>query len=45
MNTQVTFVNGEGYGGGAGDQRKDIEARVSVRVLMTNDSAGSAACA
>jgi hypothetical protein len=37
VNTQVTFVNGEGYSGGSGDQRKDIEARVSVRVLNTDD--------
>jgi hypothetical protein len=38
VNMQVTFVNGEGYSGGTGDQRKDIEARVSVRLLDTNDS-------
>lgn len=38
VNMQVTFVNGEGYGGGVGDQRKDIEARASVRLLDTNDS-------
>lgn len=37
VNMQVTFVNGEGYGGGQGDQRKDIEGRVSVRVLNTDD--------
>jgi hypothetical protein len=37
VNMQVTFVNGEGYSGGAGDQRKDIEGRVSVRVLNTDD--------
>jgi hypothetical protein len=38
VNMQLAFVNGEGYSGGPGDQRKDIEGRVSVRVLMTNDS-------
>lgn len=38
VNLQVTFVNGEGYGGGVGDQRKDIEGRVSVRLLDTSDS-------
>ena len=38
VNMQVTFVNGEGYGGGTGDQRKDIEGRVSVRLMDTNDS-------
>lgn len=37
VNMQVTFVNGEGYSGGTGDQRKDIEGRVSVRVLNTDD--------
>lgn len=37
INMQVTFVNGEGYGGGPGDQRKDIEGRVSVRLLKTDD--------
>ena len=38
VNMQVTFVNGEGYSGGPGDQRKDVEGRVSVRLLDTNDS-------
>lgn len=38
VNAQVTLVNGEGYGGGPGDQRKDVEARISVRVLNTNDN-------
>jgi hypothetical protein len=38
VNMQVTFVNGEGYSGGPGDQRKDIEGRVSVRLLDTSDS-------
>lgn len=39
VNMQVAFVNGEGYGnaGNPGDQRKDIEGRVSVRVMNTND--------
>ena len=35
---QLTFVNGEGYSGGTGDQRKDLQARVSVRVKPTNDA-------
>ena len=38
VNMQVTFVNGEGYSGGPGDQRKDIEGRVSFRLMDTNDS-------
>jgi hypothetical protein len=38
VNMQVTFVNGEGYSGGPGDQRKDLEARASVRLLDTSDS-------
>ena len=38
VNAQLAFVNGEGYSGGPGDQRKDLEGRVSVRVLMTDDS-------
>lgn len=38
VNAQVAFVNGESYSGGPGDQRKDLEARVSVRVMGTNDS-------
>jgi hypothetical protein len=38
VNMQLAFVNGEGYSGGPGDQRKDIEGRVSWRVLMTDDS-------
>lgn len=37
VNMQVTFVNGEGYSGGSGDQRKDIEGRVSVRLVDTDD--------
>jgi len=38
VNMQLTFVNGEGYSGGPGDQRKDVEGRVSVRLLDTSDS-------
>ncbi len=38
INGQLTFVNGEGYAGGTGDQRKDLQARVSVRVKPTNDA-------
>lgn len=38
VNMQLTFVNGEGYSGGPGDQRKDIEGRVSFRLMDTNDS-------
>ena len=38
VNAQFAFVNGESYSGGPGDQRKDLEARVSVRVMGTNDS-------
>lgn len=37
VNMQVTFVNGEGYSGGPGDQRKDLEGRVSFRLLKTDD--------
>ena len=36
-NFQLTGVNGEGYHGGVGDQRKDVEARVGVRLLATDD--------
>ncbi len=38
VNMQVTLVNGEGYSGGGGDQRKDAMGRVSVRMLDTDDS-------
>ncbi|PYO88617.1 MAG: hypothetical protein DMD58_11950 [Gemmatimonadetes bacterium] len=31
-------MNGEGYAGGTGDFRKDVQARVSVRVQPTNDN-------
>ncbi len=38
VNGQVTVVNGEGYSGGTGDKRKDVQARVSVRLLNTDDN-------
>ena len=38
INGQFVIVNGEGYSGGSGDFRKDVEARVSVRVQPTNDN-------
>src|SRR5437667_2831447 len=38
VNFQATIVNGEGYHGGVGDGRKDVEGRISVRILDTNDS-------
>ncbi len=38
VNGQLAIVNGEGYSGGTGDFRKDVEARVSVRVKPTNDA-------
>jgi hypothetical protein len=38
INFQATIVNGEGYHGGVGDGRKDVEGRISVRILDTNDS-------
>jgi hypothetical protein len=38
VNAQFAFVNGESYSGGPGDQRKDLMARVSARVMMTDDS-------
>jgi len=37
VNGQLTVVNGEGYGGGTGDFRKDVQLRVSVRVKPTDD--------
>jgi hypothetical protein len=37
VNAQVTLVNGEGYSGGTGDNRKDLEARVSARLSPTDD--------
>lgn len=38
VNGQLAIVNGEGYSGGTGDKRKDIQARVSVRLSPTNDA-------
>lgn len=38
VNGQLTVVNGEGYSGGTGDKRKDVQARVSVRVMPTDDN-------
>jgi hypothetical protein len=38
VNGQIALVNGEGYSNGTGDFRKDLEARVSVRVKPTNDA-------
>jgi len=39
VNGQIAIVNGEGYSGGTGDFRKDLEARLSVRLQPTNDVA------
>src|SRR6266702_8703935 len=38
VNGQLTVVNGEGYNGGTGDKRKDVMARVSVRLVKTDDN-------
>ncbi len=38
VNMQVALVNGENYNKGTGDQHKDAQARVSVRVIDTDDS-------
>ena len=38
VNAQFVIVNGEGYSGGTGDFRKDVEARVSYRIQPTNDN-------
>ena len=38
ISMQVGIYNGEGYGGGPGDQRKDLMGRVSVRVSPTDDA-------
>jgi len=38
VNGQLAFVNGEGYSGGTGDNHKDLEARISVRLSSTNDN-------
>jgi hypothetical protein len=37
VNMQTGVYNGEGYHGGTGDQRKDVEARVSVRLVPTDE--------
>jgi len=37
FNLQAGVYNGEGYGKASGDQRKDAEARVSYRLLATDD--------
>ena len=38
VNMQVGIYNGENYGGGTGDKRKDLMGRVSVRVKPTDDA-------
>ena len=38
VNMQLAVVNGENYNKAPGDQRKDLQGRVSVRLLATNDS-------
>lgn len=38
VNGQLTVVNGEGYAGGVGDFRKDLQARVSFRLQPTDDN-------
>src|SRR6266498_3844594 len=38
VNAQFAIINGEGYAGGTGDNRKDVTARVSVRLSPTNDA-------
>ncbi|OLB49726.1 MAG: hypothetical protein AUI08_07345 [Gemmatimonadetes bacterium 13_2_20CM_2_65_7] len=38
VNGQLTLVNGEGYSGGTGDKRKDVQLRLSVRVMNTDDA-------
>jgi len=38
VNGQLTVVNGEGYSNGTGDKRKDVMARVSVRLVKTDDN-------
>lgn len=37
VNMQAGIYNGEGYHGALGDQRKDLEARVSVRLMPTDE--------
>jgi len=38
VNMQVGIYNGESYSGGTGDKRKDLMARVSVRISETDDA-------
>lgn len=38
VNAQLAVVNGEGYSGGTGDKRKDLQGRISFRILRTNDN-------
>src|SRR3989442_2317162 len=38
VNGQLTLVNGEGYSHGGGDKRKDVQARLSVRLMNTDDN-------
>ena len=38
VNAQLTVVNGEGYSGGTGDAGKDIQARVSLRLMESDDA-------
>ena len=38
VNAQFAIINGEGYSGGTGDNRKDAGLRVSYRLSTTNDA-------
>ena len=38
FNFQAGVYNGEGYGKGTGDQRKDVSARASLRLMDTDDN-------
>lgn len=38
VNAQAAVINGENYNRGLGDQRKDIQARVSLRVGTSDDA-------
>ena len=38
VNAQFVVINGENYNRAPGDKRKDAQARVSVRVMKTDDS-------
>ncbi len=38
VNAQVAVINGENYNKPLGDQRKDVQARVSVRVATSDDA-------